>query len=134
MLTLNRRGNFRSPSKIWCLNFKRQYLNYSSPTNDLKRVRKKSIPVPVGAYQAVTARLLYVTHWRLFLAASRAIENHSASQTSLFISTGLRKELRSALTRSRQVHFMPPLGRFQSGPFTNSRAEFGRVVGSWRNT
>ena len=30
--------------KIWCLIFKPQYLlNYSSPTNDLQRVRKKTI-------------------------------------------------------------------------------------------
>ena len=84
------------------------------------------------------ARFLHVAmiafHWRLFLAASLAIENYSASKTSTFIFTGLRMELRSALTRSSQVHFMPPPGRFQSGPFTNSGVEFGRVVGSWRST
>ena len=35
--------------KIWCLNFKPQYLqNYSSPTNDLYSVRKRSI----GAFKS----------------------------------------------------------------------------------
>ena len=35
---------FRIHPKIWCLNFKPQYLlNYSSPSHDLQRVRKKTI-------------------------------------------------------------------------------------------
>ena len=37
-------GNFWLHSKVWCLNFKPQYLqNFSSPTNDFYSVRKKSI-------------------------------------------------------------------------------------------
>ena len=92
-------------------------------------VSSSHCPLPASC----TSRMI-AFHWRLFLAASLAIRNHSASQTSLFIFMGLRMELRSALTRSGQVHFMPPLGRFQPDPFKNSMAEFGRVVGSWRST
>ena len=43
--TLTRNGgeNFLMHPKTWCLNFKPQYLqNYSSPTNDLYNVRKRS--------------------------------------------------------------------------------------------
>ena len=43
ILTQNGRGKFRMDPKIECLNFEPQYfLNYSRPTNYLKRVRKKS--------------------------------------------------------------------------------------------
>ena len=43
-LTLNGQGHFRIHPKIWCLNFKPQYLfNYSSPTKDSWRVQKKTI-------------------------------------------------------------------------------------------
>ena len=44
LLTRNGGGNFCMHPKIWCLNFKPQYLqNYLSPTNDLYSVRKRSI-------------------------------------------------------------------------------------------
>ena len=44
VLTVNGPGHFRIHSKIWCLNFIPQYLlNYSCPTNDSWRVRKKTI-------------------------------------------------------------------------------------------
>ena len=43
-LTRNGQENFRINPKIGCSNFKLQGpANYSSPTNDLKQVRKKTI-------------------------------------------------------------------------------------------
>ena len=46
LLTRNGGGNFWMHPKIWCLNLKSQYLqNYSSPTNDLYSVQKRSIRV-----------------------------------------------------------------------------------------
>ena len=43
-LTRNGGGNFWMHPKIWCLNFKPQYLqNYLSLTNDLYSIRKRSI-------------------------------------------------------------------------------------------
>ena len=42
-LTLNGPGKFRIHPKIRCLTFKQQYLNYSSPTNESYRFRKKTI-------------------------------------------------------------------------------------------
>ena len=44
LLTRNGGGNFWMHPKIWCLNFKPQYLqNYLSPTNDLYSVQKRTI-------------------------------------------------------------------------------------------
>ena len=49
-LTLSWPGNFLFHPKIGCFNFKPQYLlNYSSPTNDLHSVQKRSI----GAFKSI---------------------------------------------------------------------------------
>ena len=59
-LTLNGPGHFRIHPKIWCLNFKPQYLlNYSSPTKDSERVRKRTI----RAFILIFKLLGWEPHW-----------------------------------------------------------------------
>ena len=73
LLTRNGGGNFWMHPKIWCLNFKPQYLqNYVSPTNDLYSVRKRSIRAFKSNGPQNFARVVSLAAVQLVLKHARA--------------------------------------------------------------
>ena len=91
-LTRNGGGNYWMHPKIWCLNFKPQYLqNYVSPTNDLYSVRKRSI----RAFKSIF-KLLGWGHWLrtlrqnfarvVSLAAVQLVLKHARAPFDLILS------------------------------------------------
>ena len=99
--------------KIWCLNFKPQYLqNYSSPTNDLYSVRKTSI----GAFKSIFKLqggpqnfLREVLRWR------------AASPQWL-------RTLRQNFARVVSLAAVQHVPKHAMGPFTLSRPQYYKVT------